>query len=630
MNNKTFEILGFNNIKETLKGKASSNLGKNLIEEMKPEIKENIVRRLQDETGEGILILEDMKTVPLLGIKDITSAYKKIEAGGVLSAEELTDFADFLRTIRIFKSFIKKYEYSAPMLFGYSTYLKNYEDIEKEIEYSVDGGYILDRSSSELKNIRRNIKNLEERIIQRVNKFLASSENKIKLQDNFYSVKNGKYVVPIKTKYKGTVNGTVIEVSSSKSTVYIEIDGVKKIAEEISELKLLEENECYRILATLTNIVYEIIDDVKTSIDLIGQMDYIFARSKYSMEIDGFRPEFSESICLKNARNPEILENCVPIDFKVNDEINTVVITGPNTGGKTVSLKTVGLLVLMNQSGIRIPAKEGSKLPIFKKVLVDIGDSQDITQSLSTFSGHMVNIRDIVKEASVGTLILIDEIGTGTDPKDGASIGISVLEELSRRGAFTVVSTHYGEIKEYSEINPQFINASMDFNPETLEPLYRLIIGKSGESNAYWILGNIGFDKKILDRAKQISQGNMGKVRLSKKKQAFKKKKKINDSYEKSEKFFQGDKVKIIRTGEEAIVYDDDEFEDKVIIFRDGEYSKVNRNQIEVLFRSDVLYPDGYDMSQLFTKFRERKLERDIKKGRVSKVKDINQKIKGI
>ena len=630
MNNKAFEILGYNNVKEKLKRRASSNLGKMLIEEMKPEIFENIVKRLQDENEEGILILEDMKTVPLLGIKDVTSAYKKVEFGGVLTAEELVDFSDFLRTIRIFKNFMKKYEYSTPLLFGYSTYLKEYEDVEKEIEYSIEGTYVLDRSSSELKNTRRNIKNLEERIINKLNKFLTSSENKIKLQDGFYSMKNGRYVVPIKAKYKGSVNGTVIELSSSKSTAYIEPDGVKTISEEILQLKILEENECFRILSTLTGLIYEILESVRTSIDLIGQMDYIFARSKYSMDINGCRPEISESIDLNGAKNPEIINSCVPINFSVDEEINTVVITGPNTGGKTVSLKTVGLCVLMNQSGIRIPAKFGSKLPVFKKILVDIGDSQDITQSLSTFSGHMFNIRDIVREASIGTLILIDEIGTGTDPKDGAAIGISVLEELSRRGAFTIVSTHYGEIKEYSEKNPRFVNASMDFNPETLEPLYKLIIGKSGESNAYWILGNIGFDRKILERAQEISKGNMADIKLSMKKQAFRKKKKTNSFQSSDEKFGQGDRVQMVQTGEEAIVYEYDQFADKVTIFKNEEYSKVNRNQIRIIFKSEVLYPDGYDMSQLFTKFRERKLERDIQKGRVNKVSDINRKIKEI
>ncbi len=314
-------------------------------------------------------------------------------------------------------------------------------------------------------------------------------------------------MIPIKASSRKFVLGTVIDSSASGSTVFVEIESIKDYTVEIIMLKAQEEEECNQILKRLSDLINQRLTDVKNAIHILGKYDFIMAKGKYSVAIGGNEIEIrdDEIIDLKKARHPMLGSEAVPLNISVGNTYRTLIITGPNTGGKTITLKTVGLMALMTQSGVLPPVGKGSSISIFNKILVDIGDSQSIEQSLSTFSGHMKSLVDIVKRSSRKTLVLIDEIGTGTDPKDGAALGIAILEEIYNRGSITLSSTHYSKIKEYSEIHEGFMNASMDFDKKTLQPLYRLLMGVAGESNALWISKELGLSDKIIERVKRIN-----------------------------------------------------------------------------------------------------------------------------
>lgn len=506
-NEKTLSILGYIDIKEKIKGFASSNLGKKLAEEMTPHTNPKVVLNRNEEVLEAVKILTEGSGLSLGGISDITPQMTKLEKGMFLHPEELLKIADFLRCIRQLKKSVETYMYLAPILYSYSLGLESFKDIESEIEYCIEGSIVHSRASKTLEKIRNKIQVLHSKRIDKLNKFLTAEKNAKHIQENFYSQRDDRYVIPIKASSRKFVEGTIIDSSASGSTVYVEIDTIKDLTIEIIMLKAQEEEECNQILASLSAKVYERVNEINNAVHVIGKYDFIMAKGKYSVAIGGNEITITDNevVDLKKARHPMLGEEAVPLDIRIGKDYRTLIITGPNTGGKTITLKTVGLIALMTQSGILPPVGKGSSISIFNKVLVDIGDSQSIEQSLSTFSGHMSALVDIVRISSRRTLVLIDEIGTGTDPKDGAALGIAILEEIYNRGAITFVSTHYSKIKEYSEVHSGFMNASMDFDKKTLQPLYKLLIGVAGESNALWISKELGLADKIIDRVKHIN-----------------------------------------------------------------------------------------------------------------------------
>lgn len=343
------------------------------------------------------------------------------------------------------------YKYTAPKLYSYSLCLESFKEIENEIEFSIEGSIVHSRASKTLEKIRKKINVLHSKRIDKLNKFLSAEKNARHIQENFYSQRDQRYVIPIKSSSRKFVEGTIIDSSSSGSTVYVEIDSIKDLTVEIIMLKAQEDEECNQILMALSELISNRLDEIKSAIHVIGKYDFIMAKGKYSVAIGGNEIEIrdDEVIDLKQARHPMLGDEAVPLNIKIGTDYRTLIITGPNTGGKTITLKTVGLMALITQSGILPPVGKGSSISIFNKILVDIGDSQSIEQSLSTFSGHMKSLVDIVRVSSRRTLVLIDEIGTGTDPKDGAALGIAILEEIYNRGSITLSSTHYSKIKEY-------------------------------------------------------------------------------------------------------------------------------------------------------------------------------------
>ncbi len=635
---KTLEILGYNDIKGKIKKYAASNLGKTLVDEMIPSTNPKVILDKYDEVREAVRILREGSGISLGGINDITPFIKKVEKGMFLHPEELLKVADFLRCIRHLKKSIKKYEFIAPKLYAYSLSLESFKPIESEIEYCIEGSIVHSRASNTLGKIRKKIAALHAKRIDRLNKFLTSEKNAKYIQENYYSQRDERYVVPIKSSARKFVNGTVIDSSSSGSTVYVEIDSIKDLTVEIVMLRAQEKEECNQILMTLSGMIFENLNSISDAIFIIGKYDFIFAKGKYSVAIGGNEIDIgdNEIINLKKARHPMLGSEAVPLDIRIGEEYRTLIITGPNTGGKTITLKTVGLIALMTQSGILPPVGKGSSISIFNKILVDIGDSQSIEQSLSTFSGHMKSLVDIVNKSSRRTLVLIDEIGTGTDPRDGAALGIAILEEIYNRGAITLSSTHYSKIKEYSEIHEGFLNASMDFDRKTLKPLYKLLIGVAGESNALWISKELGLPDKIIERVHKINDSNeIVKVRnirkFSKKKSRVEEIKNTNMELNSKRVIYnKGDRIILNETGNHSLVFQHKIDEYKVVVFRDGKYDEVNEKRVSLDQRREVLYPHGYDLDQLFISFKKRKLEKDIRKGRFKDLKELQERFNSL
>ncbi len=637
-NEKTLNLLGYNEIKSKVMGFAASNLGKRLAEEMKPNTEPRIILEKYEEVLEAVSILSTGTGLSLGGINDITPFMTKGDKGMALQPEELLKVADFLRCIRHVKKSIAAYEYTAPRLFSYSMGLESFRDLEKEIEYCIEGAMVHSRASSTLDKIRKKINALHSKRIDKLNKFLQAEKNARHLQENYYSQRDDRYVIPIKAASRKFVAGTVIDSSASGSTVYVEIDSIKDLTVEIIMLKAQEAEECYQILMTLSGKVLERANEIGNAIHIIGKYDFIMAKGKYSISIGGNPIEIrdDETIHLKKARHPMLGADAVPLNITVGRDYRTLIITGPNTGGKTITLKTVGLMVLMTQSGLLPPVGKGSHISIFKQILVDIGDSQSIEQSLSTFSGHMKNLVEIVQKSARRTLVLIDEIGTGTDPKDGAALGIAILEEIYNRGSITLSSTHYSKIKEYSEIHEGFMNASMDFDRETLKPLYRLLIGVAGDSNALWISKELGLSDKIIDRVKKINSTH--EIVTARKINKFAKRKsrvdeimQAHNKVEPDRTFYEkGDRVILNETGDHSLIFDHNKDAYTVTVFKEGKYMEVPERRVTLDKRREVLYPDGYDLDQLFISFKSRKLDKDIKKGRFKNLAELNERLQAM
>jgi len=634
-NDRTLTLLGYKDIRESIKGHTSSSLGKKLADEMMPSEEPRIVLKRYEEVKEAVRIINEGTGLGLGGINDITAYITKVEKGSFLHPEELLKVADFLRCIRNLKKSIEKYEYIAPLLHSYSISLGTFKSIENDIEYCIEGSIVHSRASNTLEKLRRKIESLHSKRIDKLNRFLSASSNARYLQENYYSQRDDRYVIPIKAASRKFVDGTVIDSSASGSTVYIEIESIKDITVEIIMLKAQEVEECNQILMRLSALVNERVDEIWNAIHILGKYDFIMAKAKYSVAIGGNEIDITddETINLLKARHPMLGEEAVPLNVRIGTDYRTLIITGPNTGGKTITLKTVGLMVLLTQSGILPPVGKGSSISIFKQILVDIGDSQSIEQSLSTFSGHMKNLVEIVRASQRRTLVLIDEIGTGTDPKDGAALGIAILEEIYNRGAITLSSTHYSKIKEYSEIHEGFINASMDFDRETLKPLYRLLIGVAGNSNALWISRELGLSDKIIERVNKINSTHE-LVTARKISKFSKKKSRIDAIHQEAEVidedriiYEKGDRVLINESGDHRLIFKHDIDEKTVTLFRDGQYEEMNEKRVTLDKRAETLYPVGYDLDQLFISFKSRKLEKDIKKGRFKNLEELNERL---
>ncbi|MGE8206848.1 endonuclease MutS2 [Heyndrickxia sp. NPDC080065] len=629
MNKMTYEKLQYNELKEMVKSYCASGLGKQLLDKLDPSSSIKVVKNRLNETTEARAILDAEGRVPFLGISNIESIIQNLEKGIILDPNALVNISDFLRGCRKIKKFMLDKEFYAPVLASYANSMSEFKNVEEEINFSIKGNRVDSSASRELKRIRNNIESTEEKIKERLNKFLNSSANKKYIQEFFISKKDERYTIPIKASYKNQVAGTIVEVSSKGSTVFIEPNTVTKLNGELASLKAEEAMEEYQILATLSGMILENLDNIKVNIELISQYDMVFAKAKFSQHIGGVEPRINDYgyVKLVHSKHPLLSGDVVPLNFEIGKTYRGLVITGPNAGGKTIVLKTIGLLTLATMSGFHIAADKETEISVFENVFVDIGDNQSIENALSTFSSHMKNLSEIMRLSNNHTLLLFDEIGSGTEPNEGAALAISILEEFYHMGCITVATTHYGEIKRFSELHSDFMNAAMQFNNETLEPMYKLIIGQSGESNALWISKKMNVRDTVLQRAKGYMENkeySLERINENRTRKPKIVKEIIDEKYE----YKKGDRVKLLDYDDFGIVYKEKNHFYNVVVFYQGELIEINDKRLSLEVKAKDLYPEGYDLDNLFVDYQTRKMQHDIERGSKKALRKIQQEIK--
>ena len=527
MNKRSIRVLEFNKILEQLSSYAVTEGAKRKVMNLKPYTERNTIESLQQNTRDAFVRLEKYGQVSFSGVRDIRNSLKLLEIDSTLSASELLDIASLLEAATEVKRFgdiagsdendseHKIYD----SLTAYFDELLPLEDISSEIRRCIiSSDEIADDASGALKSIRRRITSSEAEVHNLLNKIIKSSSNRDMLMDALITTRNGRYCIPVKLEYKNAFPGMVHDRSQSGSTVFIEPMQVVELNNSIQDLHTDELMEIEKILSDLSAMLSPVREEIYTDYKTLIELDFCFAKAKYAAATHASEPIFNEDgiIELKKAIHPLLDRNtAVPIDLTLGENYTLLIITGPNTGGKTVSLKTLGLLTLMGQAGLHIPAMDGSRLSIFEDVFADIGDEQSIEQNLSTFSSHMSNIIYIVKNANDKSLVLFDEPGGGTDPTEGAALAISILENLKTKGARVMATTHYTELKTYAIAAEGVENASCEFDMKSLKPTYRLMIGIPGSSNAFAIAKRLGMPDDIIDAGKKNideEQKNMERI----------------------------------------------------------------------------------------------------------------------
>ena len=512
MNSRTLTLLEYNRILEMLAEQAGSELTRERILHMKPMTHLHAIQDAQTETTEAVSVILYKGNIPVGDFPDLLPKLKLARKGRVLSMKELLQVRRGLQIAREVKAFLQDDVPDIPTISEIVSLIETVDPLEKDINRCIlSEDEMADAASLELKRIRREIRNKNENIRNRLSKTVNSSASQKFLQEAIVTMRNGRYVIPVKREYANMFPGLVHDQSQTGSTLFIEPQSVVNMNNELRELALQEQAEITRILKQLSGRVSEHYHGLTNNQKLLIELDYIGAKGKLSVAMNAFEPHINTDgvMNIVRGRHPLIPEDkVVPISVSLGKEWTTLLITGPNTGGKTVTLKTIGLFILMMQSGLHVPCSEESELPVLEEVFGDIGDEQSIEQSLSTFSAHMKNITDIFQHVNNHSLVLLDELGSGTDPAEGAALGIAELEELRKRGALVVATTHYTELKKYALSTPGVKNASMEFDLETLSPTYRLRVGLPGKSNAFEISRKLGLEESILKRAEELLDEN--------------------------------------------------------------------------------------------------------------------------
>ncbi|MEE0247728.1 endonuclease MutS2 [Peptacetobacter hiranonis] len=512
MDNKSFKVLEFDKIIEILKTKASSSLGLHKIENLEPSYDfEEVQYRLQ-ETTEAQSILIKRGHVNLGGIHDVLDKVKRAEIGASLDPGSLLMVADTLRAARVLSNSLsgdgEEEDFNYPIIQSLATSLYIHREIEDAVYNAIVSEIeIADSASHTLRDIRRKIVQKNQSIRSKLNTIISSATYQKYLQDSIISMRGDRFVVPVKAEYRSVVAGIVHDQSSSGATLFIEPMSIVEMNNELRKLKLDEQEEIERILAELSKMIGEIAREIISNQEILEKIDFIFAKGKLSLEMKGIDPKLNKekSFVIKNGRHPLLdPKKVVANTIYLGDEFHTLVITGPNTGGKTVTIKTVGLFALMTQSGLHIPADFGSSMCVYDNIFADIGDEQSIEQSLSTFSSHMTRIVSILDKVTEDSLVIFDELGAGTDPVEGAALAIAILEDVRMAGAKCIATTHYSELKNYALTKKGVENAAVEFDVETLSPTYRLLIGVPGKSNAFEISKKLGLSEFVINRAKEF------------------------------------------------------------------------------------------------------------------------------
>lgn len=518
MQERVLKTLEFDKIKAQLMEHVSSSLGRNKVEELIPSTDYNEVVRWQEETDEAAKVYRMRGTIPLDGIYDIGAHVKRSSIGGMLSPIELNHVASTVHTSRQMKRFIEEFheEEAVPILFTLTDSITVLAELEEEIKMAIDEqGSVLDSASDTLRTLRNQLRRNEAKIREKLESMIRSSNAQKMLSDSIITIRNDRYVIPVKQEYRGNYGGIVHDQSASGQTLFIEPQSVVTLNNELQGIRVKEQQEIDRILTQLTALVAQNEEELLHIVTVLADIDFMFAKAKYAHRLKASKPKINDEgkIVLLKAKHPLIPpEVVVANDIVLGDTYKSIVITGPNTGGKTVTLKTVGLCTLMAQAGLQIPVLDGSEMGVFKSVYADIGDEQSIEQSLSTFSSHMVNIVGILEKVDHESLVLFDELGAGTDPQEGAALAISILDEVNKRGARVIATTHYPELKAYGYNRESVVNASVEFDIETLSPTYRLLIGVPGRSNAFEISKRLGLKEDVIETARSHVSEDSNKI----------------------------------------------------------------------------------------------------------------------
>jgi DNA mismatch repair protein MutS2 len=502
---KVLDKLEYYKIQGMLAALAFFEGGKARAYAMNPSNNFEAVNRRLDETGEAMERLRFGEPTFLSGITLVDHLLAKSRMGGILIAPELREIYLLLYASRMVKRYVAKDKY--PLLSELLAGLMEERELERRIDEAVgEDGQLKDDASPELRKIRNQINTVRSRTREYLQSFIRSSDNQKILQEALVTERDGRYVVPVKQEHKAMVKGIVHDESASGATVYIEPLPVVELNNQMRALQMEEKREIERILRELSQLVGSYSQELARNQDLLGLLDFIFARARLAYKMNAFRPITNRRGIMQiyRGKHPLLGEEAVPVDVELGQDFDVLVITGPNTGGKTVTLKTIGLLVLMTMSGLYVPAREKSRIPIFDSVYVDIGDEQSIEQSLSTFSSHMKNIIRILREANRRSLVLLDELGAGTDPVEGAALGHVILEQLRQKGSKVVVTTHQSELKNYAYNTQRVENACVEFDPISLKPTYKLTTGMPGQSNAFEIAIRLGMDQSLVQQAREL------------------------------------------------------------------------------------------------------------------------------
>ena len=507
---RALKTLEYDKVRQQVASYCTSSIGKSAIEELVPQTDFDKVVQLLEEMDEGLSILRVKGNVPMGGIFDVRPSARRAQIGGMLAAVELMEISSTIRASRILRNFIEDLEadevIDIPHFISKKEAMPVLTGLQHEINNCIDdNGAVLDSASQTLRSIRQSLRAEEGKVRSKLESLIRGSNAAKMLSDTLVTIRNDRFVIPVKQEYRHHYGGIVHDQSSSGQTLFIEPDSVVQANNEIHRLKMKEQAEIERILLALSAMVQEVASDLFNLVKVLGDIDVILAKGKYGQANKCTMPKMNQDgyIRLIRARHPLLpIESAIPNDIEFGKDITAIVITGPNTGGKTVTLKTVGLCTLMAQAGLPVPALDGSELAVCEQLFADIGDEQSIEQSLSTFSSHMVNIVDILQKFDHESLVLFDELGAGTDPQEGAALAISILDEVHGRGARVMATTHYPELKAYGYNRPGVANASVEFDIETLSPTYRLLIGVPGRSNAFEISSRLGLPESIIDRAK--------------------------------------------------------------------------------------------------------------------------------
>jgi DNA mismatch repair protein MutS2 len=504
MNAHTLRVLEYDAIRQKVVAHCATPMGAERARQMTPRTDEEAIRVALQQTSEARRLIDLAEEMPLRGVQDVRSAASLARAGGILPPESLLSIADTVESARRLRSFLLTREEKCPALCVLARQLEPLPEVVNEVRRCLrEDATAADSASPELARIRQRLRRLHSRITERLQATLNSSRIRNMLQEPVITMRGDRYCLPVKAEYRAQFGGIVHDVSASGATLFMEPQEVVDLGNQIREAQIAEQNEVVRILAQLSALVGKYSDPILLTCDALGELDFINARARLSVEWDAIEPALNTQgkIRLRKARHPLLKPPVVPIDVELGNRFRILLITGPNTGGKTVTLKTVGLLTLMMQSGLHVPADTGTEMAIFQNIFADIGDEQSIEQSLSTFSGHMTNIAAMLPHCDEHTLVLLDELGAGTDPAEGAALAQAILDYLLARQARVMATTHYGELKSYAYARQGVQNASVEFDLQTLRPTYHLRIGTPGSSHAIVIAQRLGLPSSVIETA---------------------------------------------------------------------------------------------------------------------------------